>query len=88
MGLTGSGHEDFGQVLVCADARVNVLSGSVLIDEHRVVVSSSEIEVTVASGTVYHFRRRGALFVCNVDDDVCRLPQEQSTEGERVHSFR
>ena len=49
-----------------------MLSAGAVIDDHTVTWSKEAAVVTVSDGTVYVFRRRGRLYVCNVDRDVQR----------------
>ena len=83
-------HPDFGVVNVCTAAHANVLSGAMLMDNHEVDIGKDEIRVFVRSAsvsvpsTVYHFRRRGLLFVCNVDRDVETVATVLSTSIETV----
>jgi hypothetical protein len=72
-------HEHFGVVKVCSDARVNVLSACAVMDDHDVKWSKEAAIVTVKDGTVYTFRRRDRLYVCNVNSDVCRVPVAGAT---------
>ena len=68
-------HPHFGDLYVCDRISANVLSGTLIGDSHDVVLVKkddlvTEARVTISDGTIYHFRRRGNLLVCNIDLDI------------------
>ena len=70
-------HPHFGDLYVCDRISANVLNGTLIGDDHEVVLVKkndlvSEAQVKTADGTIYHFRRRGNLLVCNIDFDISR----------------
>ena len=68
-------HEHFGAMHYSPHVRANVLSGKYLHDSFNTSLHRWGYRVETSDGTVYNFKKRRKLYVCNVDEDV-EVPRE------------